>query len=203
MATNEPKNTTGGAPFGLAPGGIAWLGPEPAREGNTAFFYGTLMHPGILKRVVKHEGAELEIAAAILFDHTRFHVKYCDYPAVIPSDIAIQVIKDGILADDDKAVRGVVVKGLTSKDIESLDFFEGDQYSRDEVLCALITEFKRLSAVDTQQLLAKSGTLPSPSSATVPTFVYRWNDPLKRLSSETWNYDQFLKEKLWRWLDRE
>ncbi|KIO28353.1 hypothetical protein M407DRAFT_243035 [Tulasnella calospora MUT 4182] len=203
MATNDPKNVTDEAQLEPTVHGPAWLGPEPAREGNTAFFYGTLMHPKILKRVITHEGAELEVAAAILFDHTRFHVKYCDYPAVISSDIASQVIGDGTLADDDKAVRGVAVKGLTSKDIELLDVFEGDEYSRDEVFCAPITEFNRLSAVDTQQLLAKSGTLPSPSSATVPTFVYKWKAPATRLSSEIWNYNRFLEENVWRWLDRE
>ncbi|KAG8985060.1 hypothetical protein FRB90_004958 [Tulasnella sp. 427] len=184
-------------------GGSAWLGSEPAKEGNIAFFYGTLMHPKILKRVIDHEGAELEVAAAILFDHTRFHVKLCDYPAVVSSDIGSQVLSGRTLSDDDKAVRGVVVKGLTARDILMLDVFEGDEYSRDEVVCAPITDFKCLSEVDTQQLLAKSGDLPSPSSATVSTFVYKWKAPTPRLSNEIWNYDRFLEEKVWRWLDRE
>lgn len=77
------------------------------------------------------------------------------------------------------------------------------EYSRDEVVCTPITDFKALSAVDTQQLLAKSGALPSASSATVTTWVYKWKAPVTRLSSEIWSYDRFLEEKVWRWLDRE
>ncbi|KAG8941024.1 hypothetical protein FRC00_012610, partial [Tulasnella sp. 408] len=103
MAATDPKTINDEAQLEPTVRGPAWLGSEPASEGNTAFFYGTLMHPNILRRVITHKGAELEVAAAILFDHTRFHVKYCDYPAVISSDIASQVISDGTLADDDKA----------------------------------------------------------------------------------------------------
>jgi hypothetical protein len=36
----------------------------------TAFFYGTLMHPKILKRVIKNEGAHLEICPAVLLVRT-------------------------------------------------------------------------------------------------------------------------------------
>jgi len=32
----------------------------------TAFFYGTLMHPEILKRVIGNDGTELEICPALL-----------------------------------------------------------------------------------------------------------------------------------------
>lgn len=67
MASSDLKGITDEAQLKPAVRGSAWLGPEPATEGNTAFFYGTLMHPKILKRVITHEGAELEVAAAILF----------------------------------------------------------------------------------------------------------------------------------------
>ena len=32
----------------------------------TAFFYGTLLHPAILRRVIGHEGQKLEICPALL-----------------------------------------------------------------------------------------------------------------------------------------
>lgn len=40
---------------------------EEAGEGNCAFFYGTLMHPAILRRVIANDGSHLEICSAILF----------------------------------------------------------------------------------------------------------------------------------------
>lgn len=33
---------------------------------HTAFFYGTLMHPSILRRVIGHDGPDLEISPALL-----------------------------------------------------------------------------------------------------------------------------------------
>jgi hypothetical protein len=36
----------------------------------TAFFYGTLMHPKILKRVIRSDGAHLEICPAVLLVST-------------------------------------------------------------------------------------------------------------------------------------
>ena len=36
-------------------------------DGTTAFFYGTLMHPKILMRVIKNDGSHLKLCPAILF----------------------------------------------------------------------------------------------------------------------------------------
>ena len=38
----------------------------PAGKTYTAFFYGTLLHPSILRRVIGHQGADLEICPALL-----------------------------------------------------------------------------------------------------------------------------------------
>ena len=35
----------------------------------SAFFYGTLLHPAVLKRVIRSEGVHLEICPAILKVH--------------------------------------------------------------------------------------------------------------------------------------
>ena len=40
-------------------------GPPPTD--TSAFFYGTLMHPQILRRVLQNDGAHLRICPAILF----------------------------------------------------------------------------------------------------------------------------------------
>lgn len=37
-----------------------------AQKTYTAFFYGTLLHPAILRRVIGHQGADLKICPALL-----------------------------------------------------------------------------------------------------------------------------------------
>ncbi|TFK40394.1 hypothetical protein BDQ12DRAFT_648909 [Crucibulum laeve] len=39
-----------------------------------AFFYGTLMHPKILTRVIDNDGAHLQFCSALLLDYTRHEV---------------------------------------------------------------------------------------------------------------------------------
>ncbi|KAF8442491.1 hypothetical protein L210DRAFT_3536793 [Boletus edulis BED1] len=39
-----------------------------------AFFYGTLLHPEILKRVIGHDGSYLQIRPALLLDYTRHKI---------------------------------------------------------------------------------------------------------------------------------
>jgi hypothetical protein len=46
--------------------------PEPK---ISLFFYGTLLHPAILRRVIGHDGQDLFYQPAILQDYTRHHVK--------------------------------------------------------------------------------------------------------------------------------
>ncbi|KAG8864953.1 mitochondrial Homoaconitase [Tulasnella sp. 330] len=80
------------------------LSERPDDQGNSAFFYGTLMHPSILRRVIANDGNHLKICSAILF----------------------KVMGEKAISDDEKTVRGVVVRGLTAQDIALLDVFEGD-----------------------------------------------------------------------------
>jgi hypothetical protein len=39
------------------------------------FFYGTLLHPAVLRRVIGHDGQDLFYQPAILRDYTRHQVK--------------------------------------------------------------------------------------------------------------------------------
>ncbi|KAG8810101.1 hypothetical protein FRC19_004783, partial [Serendipita sp. 401] len=46
----------------------------------SAFFYGTLLHPRVLKRVLNRSGDDLEIAPAILDGYIRHRVRWADFP---------------------------------------------------------------------------------------------------------------------------
>ncbi|KAG8756890.1 hypothetical protein FRC12_010439, partial [Ceratobasidium sp. 428] len=91
----------------------------------SAFFYGTLMHPAVIRRVIANDASHLEAAPAVLMSFTRHHVKECDYPAIVPYNVGSVLLKRE-LDRDDRCVRGVIVSGLTPEDIELLDYFEGD-----------------------------------------------------------------------------
>ena len=129
----------------------------------TAFFYGTLMHPKILKAVIRNDGSHLRICSAvilvrftsfspgkvcwstfgrnilaiksrwtsitaqafsILFDEW-YHSQKADYPGVVPFERGKKLFSHA-LSQEEKSVRGTLVEGLTEKDIEYLDIFEGE-----------------------------------------------------------------------------
>ena len=47
----------------LPTGDLYFIAPQMT---HSAFFYGTLLHPSILRRVIGHEGAQLRICPALL-----------------------------------------------------------------------------------------------------------------------------------------
>ncbi|KAJ3783036.1 hypothetical protein GGU10DRAFT_317492 [Lentinula aff. detonsa] len=93
----------------------------------SSFFYGTLMHPKILKRVIGNDASHLQIAPAVLFvSLIGFDLcQYADYPGVVPYHEG-QRLFTRELTHEERCVRGTLVTGLTSQDMACLDYFEGD-----------------------------------------------------------------------------
>jgi hypothetical protein len=112
------------------------------------FFYGTLLHPAVLRRVIGHEGQNLFYQPAILRDYTRHHVKGDTYrqsshlsdmhltqiqipeylAAIIPWEQA-RILFNNSAAEPalvEHNVRGSLVTGFSSVDVDLLDIFEGD-----------------------------------------------------------------------------
>ena len=88
------------------------------------FFYGTLMHAPVLCRVLGSDGAHLSTSEAVLLGHTRHHVRGEDYPAVVALGTG-EALVGRALSGDEGSVRGTLVTGLTDRDVELLDEFEG------------------------------------------------------------------------------
>lgn len=80
------------------------------------FAYGTLMWPDILEAVM---GRRMAGRHAVLAGYTRLRVKGQHYPAAVPAP--------------DESVEGTLYTGLTPKEFEALDRFEGREYDRIEV----------------------------------------------------------------------
>ncbi|KAH9066345.1 hypothetical protein EDB87DRAFT_709980 [Lactarius vividus] len=129
---------------------------------TSMFFYGTLMHPKILKRVLKNDASHLKICPSVLLDYTRHKVKVwlvrgwvstqssslsivftfthvnsphqnADFPAILPCERS-KALLERELTSEESSVRGTLVSGLTAEDVALLDRFEGEYYDRLQVL---------------------------------------------------------------------
>ncbi|RPD61226.1 hypothetical protein L226DRAFT_560363 [Lentinus tigrinus ALCF2SS1-7] len=189
---------------------------------HSAFFYGTLLHPSILRRVIGHDGGQLQICPALLLEHTRHKIKHADYPAVIPYTKSKELFASAGHADlspEERTVRGTFVQGLNDQDIHLLDLFEGDEYTRENVDVHPLGPLTPLSStpVPKSSMPSSSETatdayvvplhapslppldaLPTP----LPAQTYIYAGPLTDLSPELWSYEDFVRENAWKWVGR-
>ncbi|KEP51178.1 aminotransferase [Rhizoctonia solani 123E] len=173
-------------------------GTNGANETVSAFFYGTLMHPAVLRRVVGNDASHLRAAPAVLMSFTRHHVRSCDYPAIVPYNVGA-VLLNRELNRDERCVRGVIISGLRPEDVACLDIFEGDEYNRITVEAHPIVPLAPISPTFTQTLLSASSELPAELPPTLKVETYVWIAGTSRLEPMIWEYDTFVKEKLWKW----
>lgn len=138
------------------------------------------MAPAVLSRVchgthnnVPH--SNFTVRPAILHDFRRHKVKGADYPAILPTP--------------DSTVRGTVVTGLTDGDIWRLDIFEGDEYERRRVRARLLT---------TVGDDAGEGNVESDEEVECETYV--WITGRRRLEDDEWDFGEFVREKMSRWV---
>ncbi|KAF2455549.1 hypothetical protein BDY21DRAFT_349645 [Lineolata rhizophorae] len=175
---------------------------------HTAFFYGTLMAPAVLMRVCHGTNPTtprpaFDAKPAILHHFRRHRVKNADYPAILPC-------ADGP-GGGSACVRGTVVRGLTDGDIWRLDKFEGDEYERRTVPAKLLvpaegaaknedgaasehvtdmTATERRAAADHVELV---------EGETVACETYVWVSDREDLEDAEWDFEEFVRGKLWRW----
>ncbi|WWD07144.1 hypothetical protein V865_005241 [Kwoniella europaea PYCC6329] len=98
------------------------------------FFYGTLCVPAVLTRVLGHRCDDLTFQDALLPNYTRHCVKGESYPAIIDREKTnILASRGDVLTSEEVNVRGTLVKGLTYKDVNLLDIYEGIEYLRDKL----------------------------------------------------------------------
>ncbi|UPX19913.1 uncharacterized protein EKO05_0010162 [Ascochyta rabiei] len=162
--------------------------PKSSAMSHTAFFYGTLMAPPVLHRVIwgsptpptPAHAALLSIRPAKLHAHQRRKVRHADYPAVVPA------------APEDE-VRGTLVEGLTDGDIWRLDIFEGHEYERQSVRVKVLEAKGRAGDAEHKDVEGEE----------VDAQTYLWTAGEHRLETEEWDFDHFVKEKMSRWVGGE
>jgi len=150
---------------------------------HTAFFYGTLMAPGVLHRVIHGtpdpapwQRALLTVRPARLLSYRRHRVKNADYPAVLPHE--------------GSCVRGSVVSGLTEGDLYRLDIFEGDQYSRKKVKVQVLNVGLDEAATNDDEVLLEE----------VEAETYVWQEGPQTLEPQEWDFEEFKRDKMKAWM---
>ena len=132
------------------------------------------MVPEILSRVCGHKGS-WTVKPAILHHYQRHRVRGADYPAVIPAANA--------------SVRGTYVTGLSRFDIAKLDIFEGAEYRRSNV---------KIRVLDVVGDLDGKGNVEGEEEVEVQTYV--WIAGQRRLEEREWDFAEFRREKMRRWV---
>ncbi|KAF1969612.1 hypothetical protein BU23DRAFT_234559 [Bimuria novae-zelandiae CBS 107.79] len=171
---------------------------------RTAFFYGTLMAPPVLHRVIwgtptpptPAHASLLHIQPAILHAHQRRQVRHADYPAVLPSSPS-------------SSVRGTLVTGLTDGDLWRLDIFEGDAYKRRKVRVRPLLQ--NPSQKHSQEEEGGEGGMGDLSlkeednieGEEVDAETYIWVSPASELEDEEWDFAEFVRSKMKRWVGYE
>ncbi|PQE20660.1 disease resistance Aig2 protein [Rutstroemia sp. NJR-2017a BBW] len=150
-----------------------------------AFFYGTLMAPEVLYRVLynisktpTNPSLLKTITPAVLPDYCRHKVRYADYP--------------GIVAESGHTVRGTYVTGLTPDNVRNLDLFEGSEYVRKEVTVRLLATKNQ-----DEGIMGEAAETGEERPAQTYVFLDRTG-----LESEEWDFEYFKREKLRNWVGR-
>lgn len=174
--------------------------PPPSDMSHTAFFYGTLMAPPVLHRVIwgsttpptPAHASLLRIRPAILHAHRRHKVKHADYPAVQP-------------ADAQSSVRGTLVEGLTDGDIWRLDVFEGDEYERRKVKARVLRQRNEKESGQDEGGMGdvEQREEDNVEAEEVEAETYIWVAGKQRLEPEQWDFAEFVKDKMRRWVGPE
>ena len=162
-----------------------------AMASHTAFFYGTLMAPPVLHRVIwgsqtpptPAHASLLHIQPAILHAHRRHKVKSADYPAILP-------------VCTPATVRGTLVTGLTDGDIWRLDLFEGDEYERRRVRVNLLQDQGAKEGMG--DLTQKEQDNVEGDEVEAETYI--WIAGAHRLEAEEWDFNEFVRDKMKRWV---
>ncbi|KAL0571522.1 hypothetical protein V5O48_010438 [Marasmius crinis-equi] len=173
-------------------------------DSYSAFFYGTLMHPKVLQRVIGLDSRHLQIAPAVLLNHTRHKVKQQDYPGVVSYQIAQSEKLVGELERDQRCVRGCLVAGLTERDILFLDVFEGSEYRRTKIQAYPLEPLVDMSIYSKKDEASLTPVdpppIPAPSALPPPveaeTYIYL--DP-SALEHELWSFEEFVKQNASKW----
>ncbi|KAJ5836970.1 hypothetical protein N7447_002996 [Penicillium robsamsonii] len=184
---------------------------------HVLFFYGTLMAPQILHRVIHGQAnpepwqkAMLRFQPAILHGYRRHRVQDADYPGIVAArETGTETEKSSSpKTSTGTSVIGTLVSGLTDGDIYRLDRFEGSDYEKKQVtVCTLreargdnkhagegVSDENRLR----EMLDATSTEADEGEEVSAVTYVYTAGKDM--LEDAEWDFESFKRDKMAWWV---
>ncbi|KAH9020466.1 hypothetical protein EDB85DRAFT_1896184 [Lactarius pseudohatsudake] len=142
---------------------------------TSAFFYGTLMHPKILKRILKNDASHLKICPSILLDYTRHKVKILF--------IRTQISQQSCPVNEYYDRLQVLVHPLGP-------------------FAPVPVDTTTSGAVEDNLILVDPPPLPAASelAQAVPAQTYVWCLKDNYLNKELWSFDEFIRKNAWKWI---
>lgn len=152
------------------------------------------MSPAVLQRVCHGPDfrtanspaalSKLTSTPAILHGFRRHRVIGVDYPAILHCEAS--------------TVRGTLVQGLNDGDIWRLDVFEGTEYHREKATVRQILPAKE--GENGAELIPMGEEAETRLGEEVECWVYVWIASREGLQEEEWDFEEFVREKMWRWV---
>ncbi|KAL4804900.1 putative disease resistance protein Aig2 [Aspergillus unguis] len=196
---------------------------------HVLFFYGTLMAPQILHRVIHGSPTPeqwqkdlVRFRPAILHDFRRHRVRGADYPGIIRARTQTQMQTSQKGAEEETiaaplpgsessaSVLGTVVSGLTDGDIHRLDIFEGSEYIREKVSVRILKETLVEDTNDQEDeedadrhlkdVLEAARAEIADEGEEVAAETYVWIAGRQRLEDAEWDFEAFKRDKMAWWV---
>ncbi|KAJ5958170.1 uncharacterized protein N7479_005320 [Penicillium vulpinum] len=183
------------------------------------FFYGTLMVPQILHKVIHGcanpepwQKAMLRFQPAILHGYRRHRVQDADYPGIVAvPEVQTEMEKPSVPKTHfGTSVIGTLVSGLTEGDLHRLDRFEGSEYEKKWVTVRTLREVPgedqshaSEGVTDESQLremLNAMGSTVSDEGEEVPAVTYVYTAGKDMLEDAEWDFDSFKRDKMAWWV---
>ncbi|KOS48243.1 hypothetical protein ACN38_g791 [Penicillium nordicum] len=187
---------------------------------HVLFFYGTLMVPQILHKVIHGQEdpepwqkAMLRFQPAILQGYRRHRVQNADYPAIVAvPEPSIETEKSsGSKTNPGTSVLGTLVSGLTDGDVYRLDRFEGSEYEKKSVVVRTLREAcdgdnghsGETGTAESQlreMLNATGAKVINEGEEEVLAVTYVWTAGKDLLEDTEWDFESFKRDKMAWWV---
>ncbi|CAI7678148.1 unnamed protein product [Penicillium discolor] len=186
---------------------------------HVLFFYGTLMVPQILYKVIHGKAnpepwqkAMLRFQPAILHGYRRHRVQDADFPGI--AAVSKPAAETGKSSDPKTnagtSVIGTLVSGLTDGDIYRLDRFEGSDYDKRTVVVRPLRESHgdngqsgEGSTAESQlrEMLNAAGVeVTDKGKEEVSAVTYVWTAGKDLLEDTEWDFESFRRDKMAWWV---
>ncbi|KAJ5803898.1 uncharacterized protein N7518_000201 [Penicillium psychrosexuale] len=185
---------------------------------HVLFFYGTLMAPQILHRVIHGQAnpepwqkAMLRFQPAILQGYRRHRVQNADYPGIVAvPETETESDLSAPKTSAETSVVGTLVSGLTDGDIHRLDRFEGSEYEKKRVTVRTLAAVvggdhgnASEGAAENQlreMLNATTGAEVAAEGEEVSAMTYVYTAGEDMLEDSEWDFESFKRDKMAWWV---